>query len=40
MTSLLDGASLQPGRHDPAIGDSLIADLTQLTAAIAKGNVS
>jgi AcrR family transcriptional regulator len=37
ITSLLDGASLQPGRNDPAISDSLVDDLTQLTIAIAKG---
>jgi len=37
MTSLLDGASLQPGRNDPAISDSLVDDLTRLTLAIAKG---
>lgn len=37
MTSLLDGASLQPGRNDPAIRDSLVDDLKQLAASIAEG---
>jgi len=37
MTSLLDGASLQPGRNDPAISDSLVNDLKRLAASIAKG---
>jgi AcrR family transcriptional regulator len=37
MTSLLDGASLQPGRNDPAIRDSLVDDLKQLASSIADG---
>jgi len=37
MTSLLDGASLQPGRNDPAIRDSLVDDLKRLAASIATG---
>ena len=37
MTSLLDGASLQPGRTDPAITDSLVEDLAHLVCLIAKG---
>jgi len=37
MTSLLDGASLQPGRNDPAISDSLVNDLKGLAASIARG---
>ena len=37
MTSLLDGASLQPGRKDPAISGSLVDDLKQLASAIAEG---
>ncbi len=37
MTSLLDGASLQPGRNDPAVRDSLVDDLKQLAASIAQG---
>ena len=37
MTSLLDGASLQPGRNDPAIRDSLVDDLKQLASSIAEG---
>ena len=37
MTSLLDGASLQPGRNDPAIRDSLVNDLKQLASSIAEG---
>ncbi len=38
MTSLLDGASLQPGRDDPAIRDALVDDLERLTLAIATGS--
>jgi len=37
MTSLLDGASLQPGRNNPAIRDSLVNDLKRLAASIATG---
>jgi AcrR family transcriptional regulator len=37
MTSLLDGASLQPGRHDPGISDSLVDDLERLMSSIATG---
>ena len=37
MTSLLDGASLQPGRTDPAITDSLVDDLTHLICSLATG---
>ena len=37
MTSLLDGASLQPGRNDPTISDSLVDDLARLALAIAGG---
>lgn len=36
MTSLLDGASLQPGRHDPAVADSLVDELIRLTLTIAR----
>ncbi len=37
ITSLLDGASLQPGRNDPAISDSLVDELTRMALAIATG---
>lgn len=37
MTSLLDGASLQPGRTDPVITDSLVEDLTHLICSLATG---
>jgi hypothetical protein len=37
MTSLLDGASLQPRRHDPGIGDALVDDLERLMSSIATG---
>ena len=38
MTSLLDGASLQPGRTDVAIRVSLVDDLKRLAASIATGH--
>ncbi len=37
MTSLLDGASLQPGRNDPAISDSLVDELMRMMLDIASG---
>lgn len=37
MTSLLDGASVQPGRNDPAVSESLVDDLTRMALAIATG---
>lgn len=36
MTSLLDGASIQPGRDDPAIAESLVDEPTRLTLTIAR----
>jgi hypothetical protein len=38
MTSLLDGASLQPGRDDPVISASLVDDLKRLASSIATGH--
>jgi AcrR family transcriptional regulator len=38
MTALLDGASLQPGRTDPAVSDSLVDDLTRMALAVAIGS--
>jgi AcrR family transcriptional regulator len=37
MTSVLDGASVQPGRNDPGISGSLVDDVTQLVTSIARG---
>jgi hypothetical protein len=38
LTALLDGASLQPGRSDPAVSDSLVDDLTRMALAVAIGS--
>lgn len=37
MTALLDGASLQPGRNDATIRESLVDDLKQLATSVATG---
>ncbi len=38
MTALLDGASVQPGRTDPVVSDSLVDDLTRIALAVAIGS--